>query len=243
MKFSIISCGIFVVMMSAGFSGFAEDNPSIRDGMPCLKEICVGDDVLSISGIQWEDAVSLIKLNPLKRRKASQSDIDFVNNNFRGDKMSISRLASYGSLGWKTDIDAYALQQLRGISAFCGSVTFSLRYRSESGYSTTVLAEPVPIASLKEHKLIVKLISREYPKGLSIAQEKQLDDDIKGKYKAVRERAQTDRNSPYVTWGSSSTGAPALVLSIGTPSDLYRDRKNLLKMHPECDGTKSIKID
>jgi len=243
MEFRLFLYILCLVVMDVGHEAVAGENPSTRDGMPCLKEVCVGDDVLSLKGIHWENVIGTFDKKPIKNKKPDQWKIDAVNGTLRGDKGAISRLAPYWGSGWKNDIDAYALQQLRKVRAFCEPVTFSLRYRSESGYITSLLVEPVPAESIKEHRLLVTTIIREYPSGLSEMQYEQLANEIKGKYMAVNDRAQSERDSPSAHLGFSPSGASALTLSIGTPSNLYRDRKNIVKMHPECDGVKLIKMD
>lgn len=234
---------IFCLTVMTDGQAVAEENPSVRNGMPCLKEVCVGDGALSLKVIRWENVVGLFDKKPVRNKKPDQWVIDRLNGALRGEKASIVRLAPYWGRGWKVDIDEYALQQLRGIRAFCEPVTFSLSYRSESGYLTSLLVKTVPTESLKEHKLVVSSIVREYPRELSELQYKQLDDEIKNKYQSVIDRTQSENNSPAVDLGFSPSGAPALTLSIGTPSDLFRDRNDLLKMHPECGGEKLIKMD
>ncbi|MDO8292340.1 MAG: hypothetical protein Q7T29_05700 [Gallionella sp.] len=243
MKSRLFSCILCLVVIDVGREAVAGDNPPVRDGMPCLKEICVGDDVLSLKDIQWENVVGTLNKKLIRNKKPDQPNIDRANSTLRGDKMAISRLASYWEWSWKIGIDNYAMQQLRVVRAFCEPVTFSLRYRSESGYITSLLVEPVPTESLKEHRLVVTMINREYPSGISEVQYEKLANEIKGKYMVVNDRAQSERNSPSAHLGFSPSGAPALTLSIGTPSDLFRDRNDLLKMHPECGGEKLIKMD
>ncbi|MEP7298634.1 MAG: hypothetical protein ABI702_20810 [Burkholderiales bacterium] len=123
----------------------AEDKPPFLNGMPCVAEVCIGDDARTLGDIPWVVAVNPANDVPLARSGVSEEALSRLGGVLERDDDAVRTLAPYWYLH---RLDNGALAVLGQIRAVCANVSISERmtgtYRSEQGLLTEVSVEPVP---------------------------------------------------------------------------------------------------
>jgi hypothetical protein len=119
---------------------------SSLNGYPCIKNICVGDDIKNISGVNWIPATKLIK-----KPKPLQAI---------GNAASIKAFAPYWNSG---QLDTKSIQLLSGIEGFCEAKylnSFEASYLNEENKLVIVNFGILISDNGKSQKFIVKQIQR-----------------------------------------------------------------------------------
>jgi hypothetical protein len=135
--------------------------PFAEGGMPCVDEVCVGDDALSLMHLPWQRATGPGTDTPLADARVSASYLDDVHSVLRGDEEAIRRIAPYWYL---RVLDADGLRALTGIRAVCESPGVDGRlhgvYVDEQGHRTVVSFEPVASFAGARPRFLVAAIVR-----------------------------------------------------------------------------------
>ncbi len=133
------------LLLLTGAAAHAEDRPTFLNGMPCVAEVCIGDEARVLGNIPWEAALNPVNDVPLARSRVSDEALASLSDVLEGDDAAVRTLAPYWYLH---RLDKVALAALGEIRAVCANVSVSERmtgtYRSKQGLLTEVSVEPVP---------------------------------------------------------------------------------------------------
>jgi hypothetical protein len=137
------------------FPGRAEitENPPIKDGRPCIEEICINDEVKNLPRLNWKK-VPVDKGNYSPALKAV------------GEPSAVETFLRYRNIGW---IDSIGLQALSRIKGFCqmpieNSFGLQGEYTNKKGQLITVSFAIVPSEDSKSQKFIVTNIFKRIQK-------------------------------------------------------------------------------
>lgn len=199
-----------------------------KNGMPCVKEICLGDGIEELKKIKWESVTYSKLLN-----------IETIKKNYRGDLTKVAMYLAEPAIGGKR-FDNSALNHLSEVVAYCNQVAnirngFTGNYVSDSGHETRVDIAMIPSDDQNQQKWTVISISRSYSSAYSAQQLQQVKDQLHeryGEFLYYRERKLKNGAVDAIYSGSS--------LKIFTN---WPNIDNALKMHPLCNGKDKINID
>lgn len=216
----------------------------VHDGFPCFQDVCVGQDITKVKGIQWLDGNPAIP--PIRTRPPGPDVYSRVGNLVKADTDTLKVLA-------EADVQqAYgprAIAALARVEASCGilttpgATTLRAYFKSPAGHATTVefgayspQGEPLNqyfrISSIIRH--FATAVTEEQRQGLRQELEKQFEPVIKHKYSGPYD---TSDAYPFVTF----VGPPMWRVILNDRLDVWRDIRNRLLQHPKCGG--AVKID
>lgn len=205
------------VVLLAGFVGTTMANEHVRNGMPCLNGICLGDDISTLSRIKWDAA-----------QKWNLS----IGNQEIEERFALEARAAakevYPYLKTR-NFDNGVIQKLSKIKGFCKPFPFHSIYgtfSSASGFFTQVHVGVTAEAPDKQ-SLRVTSISRKYPQAHSSAQQKELKSQFQTNYSSVKKPAR---------WSFSDNK-----LELSLLRDNVLETMAMLKQYPGCG--KAISID
>lgn len=197
----------------------------VKDGKPCVKEICVGDGLGELSKINWKKSILL------KPPQYFTFAIEHFNKDYRGD---LKKSKDY--LLQKT-FDSTALKYFSDVKAYCGNDFFSYptgTYTSKDGNQTevTISLEPdaINLDSLDQKWTVVK-IRRQY-----MVKSDQQRREI---FEANNERYKSLTEAPGSGYNKSDFFEGSLILT-------FNHRPNVTeqaKLNPLCGGSEKVKID
>lgn len=201
-----------------------------KNGVPCIKELCLGDGLDELRKILWDvvkDKASAMIV------KSSMADLE---KKYRGN---FTASAPYLAGTWRQlRFDNQALSKLDEVIAACADTpSLTGTYISSNGNPTTVEIDLVPTASNMEQKWTVTSIRRSFPDGLK-NQREEISAQLDARYgafdykKHVMQMVHKDGDAQYVGDGYGFT--------IKT---LWPHITERLQLHPACNGTKRINID
>jgi hypothetical protein len=208
----------------------AQARPNIINGKPCVKEVCIGDNLFDLTAINWQPVDKLI----IKERNRR-----IPNGVMLGNPMTIKPIAPYWYSG---KIDAKGIKLLSRISGFCEASPNPLvgTYKSESGKQVFVNFELVGTQGGKTQEFIVSSISTVLPDthNLTMNQWEMLRRDVDLKYPELLDRSPYN-GLPYVTVG----GMWDKSINLWSPPLRGLQTKDVLRNFPGCDGNRPIGID
>ena len=221
--------------MLSGSTAFAADNPPMNNGNPCFKEICIGDEITQVKGINWEERSFTKKP---ARYKATEFDLKRIRPILKGSDAELQNIAFYWNV---RQFNRDAIQALGRIKTACQSFQGNATYMSESGYRTVVVFQPFPALDGGNTRYLVSSLTREYPSTWTKAQREEFGKEAQKRYTGIDSFTAT---KPTYTWspvGSVGGGTPTLHLSYQT-SDMLKRTDNL-QMQPGCSGSEKVKFD
>ena len=217
----------------------------IRDGFPCIQDVCVGQDITKVKGIQWLDANP--RLSPQKLIPPTPDQIARVGTVVKTDPETLKILASadvqrvYG---------ARALAALSRIEASCATMPYAgpfglldAYFKSPAGHVTLVNFGPYsPPGDPKSQYYRIRNIYRFYATAITHEQRSELGRELEKQYEPVI-RAHTFAYSRAGQFPSVhfQSGTP-LVVELHDRADLWMDANNRLLLHPKCGGTAKIDV-
>lgn len=216
-----------------GVASFAHANDGTKNGMPCVGEICIGDDIQSLSKVKWQPSTTMLIGKPL----SSMTNTGALVQEWKG-KVAPSAHGflpdAVPYLSQKT-FDNNGISKLSKIKGFCDRIPLDLtgKFKSESGYETSVGVNVEPGPDPSSQALRVIRIIRSYPQSMTIAQRKELQEQFKQRYASIP--------VPYVgkmtdpTWKFEGTE-----LWLMGPTN-YGVKIDALKQYPGC--LKVVKVD
>jgi hypothetical protein len=120
-------------------SVFARDNPTIRSGIPCIEEICLGDNILKLGKIKWQP---VRQLTPSELDMLAKEPDPYRGNVMVGNSIAIKSMFPYLI---SRSIDRQGIKILSGIKGFCNidprletSPIFSGEYIGRTGLPVIV---------------------------------------------------------------------------------------------------------
>lgn len=203
----------------------------IKDGLPCLDGICVGDDAANLGQVSWQKALSPATGIALSRSRASQRYLDRLRKTLRGDEQAIRTLAPYWY--WHL-LDGDGIRALAGIDAVCEPIGVAGRLKAAvadgpAGSRTVVSFEPVaPRAGAAPHFVVASIV-RYLPSDDS-ARLRVMADETARRYGGLPQYASA--TLPGVAWVPRSARGPHLKLLAPFGDPLERDAR--LRADPLC---------
>lgn len=212
---SVAGAGLFCASVA-----LAQHQP-VENGLPCVAELCVDDELTSVLSLPWID------VDPPRRASAAST----VSETFRGDEEVLQVVASY----WPGHVfDADGLKALAQVKAVCREIGVRQRPSAEflgaDGLRTRVVFEPEPTAAGDGVAFRVAKIVRQAPRQESGEAVRALGRSEEQRYAGLSRYASS--TAPGVQWRSRGPDGPALVLlsAVGDPQGRAVD----LGRHPMC---------
>ena len=217
-------------------------------GMPCFKDICVGDGLSVLKNIKWKEATNIIG-KPLTATKLSVDEKNNAVKQLRGSSVNSA------SVYWHSDVfDTNGLTYLGALSAICSmhspAGSLSGKFISEGGHETAVYIAPVAIAGSPTLELKVVRITRTYPAGLSRTQIESLQRQVAETYKGLDVQAANlgmtssdDINKPVIGFDSLNLLTGRQTVGLNSPSKWTKNHADQLRGQPLCGGNSPVKLD
>jgi hypothetical protein len=223
------------LIMFSGSTAFAADNPSMNNGNPCFKEICIGDDITQVKGINWAERSFTKKP---AQYKATDSDLKRIRPILKGSDAELQDIAFYWNV---RQFNRDALLALGRIKTACQSFKGNATYMSESGYRTVVAFEPIPALDGGNTRYVVTTLTREYPSTWTKDQREEFGKEVQKRYTGIDSFTITKSTYMWHPIGIVGGGTPTLQLNYQT-GDILK-RKDNLQMQPGCNGSEKVKFD
>ncbi len=230
-----LSALLAALLLATSASGAAAED-HIKDGRPCLSGICVGDDVSTLSAVDWDEAMSLTG-TPVKSAKVSPDMVRQLTARFTpAAKEAVEAAAPY-LVGLK--FDGGAIDKLAKVEGFCDPMLRPMEgtFKSESGFPTKVLLDVEPGEGGATQALRVTSISRKFPLEFTADQLKELDQQLRSRYGAVKV-ALGAGDAKVPSWRFNPSTRELTLWATTTPS---MKETSLLRQFPGCG--KALKID
>lgn len=233
-KFSLVRLCTATIFLVGFSTAYADDY--VKNGMPCLSGVCVGDDIVNLKSINWKPAVSdmgrpLASITPDILGKNRMTEVSkFFPPQI--DKAELESIAPYISLG---RLDSNGIELLTKIKVFCEPPEgLDASFVSESGNHTRVSFRIFQnlngIPSIR-----VRGISRHFSNNLSKHELAEIEDELAKRYAKVKNESYDLPNK--ATWYYQSG---TYLLALRAPSvDLARNLK-LFMESPGCRGTSKL---
>ncbi|MES2802474.1 MAG: hypothetical protein V4654_08290 [Bdellovibrionota bacterium] len=200
-------------------SSFAAEQ-YIKNSLPCINNICLGDDLSSLEKVSWETK----KL----RSKPSLSKIKRI---YRGNEVSLQNAAFYLDKGF----DNEGLKVLKEVKVACQSQSVSGKFMTENGNPTVVTVALLPTKNPSEQRWTVTNISRAYPSAVSNQQKTEVINQLKERYASIID----GKNKKSVM---TITPIIKLTVTFLLVDGLVGMNEQLIK-HPLCGGASKVSID
>jgi hypothetical protein len=222
---------------------FANPLPgTMKDGLPCLSGICLGDDVRALGPIKWEEMRLTKNQVPPRAQKLTPLELDRAKSAIAPQpEATVRAIGPYLLAG---AFDAYAIEQLKKVPAVCWHTNLDGIFFSESGYQTFVRITPRAVDA-RTQVLEVTLIKRVFTGVDTSSQQEALSADLEKRYGAFA-RSRDDRRLASYTmtdaeiareksyWHFNTSYTPELVLAMNRPEyDEASERK--LRELPGCE--------
>jgi hypothetical protein len=211
----LAGAGIFATTPS-----FAQHS-SIENGLPCVQELCVDDDLSSLLHLPWLD------VNP----PASPASPAAIEELLRADEDVLRTVGMY----WPGHVfNAQGLAALSQVKAVCREIGVHDRPRAEflsaDGRRTWVTFEPEPSVNGRGVVFRVAEIERRAPPDASGDQISAWGRAVDQNYAGLSDYAST--TGAGVQWRASGPQGPVLLLvaAVGNPQQRAAD----LSRHPMC---------
>lgn len=202
-----------------------------KNGLPCVKEICIGDSVDSLENVKWDKVDTKVNTKNWNYSLYAKSRED-RKSKYRG---SVKNLSEYIGLN---KFDSLTVKHLTEVLALCevdsqGGLVGS--YMSKDGNPTSVTIQLAPSAASSnsvEQKWTVVSIKRKY----SIKSNQQRDEVSE----ALNQRYGHFKSYGDIGHGTVDFRYDELQLSLVSNYTNIRERMTL---HPSCGGTAKINVD
>lgn len=215
---------------------------TMKDGLPCLSGICLGDDLRALPPIRWEEMRLTKNQVPLRTQKLTPLEFERAKTAVAPQpEATVRAVGPYLLAG---AFDAYAIEQLRKVPAVCWQTNLDGMFISDSGYQTFVRVTPRAVDA-RTQVLEVTLIKRVFRGIDSSSQQEALAADLEKRYGAIA-RSKDDRRLASYTmtaeeiarersyWHFNTSYSPELVLAMNRPDyDEASERK--LRELPGCE--------
>jgi hypothetical protein len=206
-------------------------HPPVRDGMPCVEEVCVGDDVMTLRHVAWQEVSHPATGEPVMGSRVSTDYLRQLGTYLRAAPKVLEAVAPYWYL---RRFDSHGLSVLAAVSAVCRGLSVAERlqaqYAASDGSQTVVTFEPVSRQPDRSPAFIVAAIHRYVDRSTDGQQLAILGAAMSKRYGAMSPYASVA--APAAEWVINSAAGPHLKLlaPIGDPLE----RGKALQAHPLC---------
>lgn len=248
----------YIVAFFIGLFPYGSVFSQMKNDMPCLSDVCIGDSVEALQKTTFFEATILgdspgAPNVPTFAARIHERDVDAFSKKFIGQRDVITYLAIYANY---RQFDNRILPLFNKVEAICDNLNMDLigQFKSEGGHPTWVTINVINTGKGSRPRLGVIKIEREFIGITSAEQLTELEKQIFQTYKTMgyngpNPRAGTEpgqlaayRNDitkkisrPRVSWISGMS--PTLTL---WAPDGWRISRDELKFQKECGGTKNI---
>lgn len=207
------------------------DNPPVVKGMPCIAEVCIGDNIKNLGHIQWK-AINLTNVAPQYLPK--------VDNLAIGTPADIKAFAPY----WNTRvIDKKAISILSRLKAVCKTSNYNRplrgQYIAKNGKPVSVTFSIIPSPDRKSQRIVVTQIFKLLHEGrMTTQQSNELIEEIKKKYAEIPSNERLLVSAyPTAEFGIAEVFQQGLKLS-AVSNSYNRIRDEDIQTFPGCAGEK-----
>lgn len=226
------------LLLAAGTGHFDEVNAQgryLQDGLPCVKEMCVGDDTRSLRSINWTPAINPSTKTPLAASEASEAVLTRLKKVIKVEPAVLRVLAPYWYLRL---VDGRSLPLLEEIDAVCESMGVSQRLKAEyfddQGLRTVVAFEPRANSRRTSPTFIVASITQFIPI-LGPSHANAIGRQMMARYRSLS--AYASETHAAAAWIPESPIGPHLRLF--APTGAYESSAINLQGHGRCVGDHS----
>lgn len=208
------------------------DNPPVKNGNPCIEELCINDEVKSIVNIKW--------------KKVPVNNVDYTSSlKAVGDPNAVKVFSRYWNIG---RIDGTGLQALSKIKGFCQMpmdlTSLTGEYTNKKGQQVTVSFLAVPSDDGKSQKFIVtdifKMVQKEK---VTDVQYEDLATQAKARYHSFYNSSGLTRYPNVSIINNSMRGVTVHITSqFGKVPDGVAINPSKFQYFPGCGGERKIKL-
>lgn len=208
-----------------------QDNPTSVNGMPCIEEVCIGDDLNNLGHINWRSAEPYIKSASSKVPR----------NLAIGNAADIKAFAPY----WNSrNLDTKGIKILSHIKGFCIPPllnTFSADYLNKAGKQVILSIGISPSPDGKTQRWIVRDIFKTIDMGeITSMQRQDLEAQIKAQYSSFTTGKMFD---PFIGLQTTRRGVGLrLSMSDYGPNGFKGANRDNMLQFPGCGGDRKIKL-
>ena len=210
-----------------------------KNGLPCVKEICIGDGVDALAQVKW------VKVNVTPNSKSLFYGV-YIRNTNEELQTYIGNTKNLTNYIGSDKFDARAISHLNEVTAVCkNSITLTGlvgTYKSKDGNLTEVEIELIPdqrnLDSLAQ-SWVVTGIKRAFTIKSSLQRE-EVRSELDNRYAFVKSRRYNSEgnSNPYVGDYSFNEYDDLRLTLVKDPNT--RDR---LSIHPGCPGATKVRLD
>jgi len=206
-------------------------NPAVRDGMPCVEEVCIGDSIFSLRHIAWLEVKHPSTGASLAGGRVTAAYLEQLRSVLRAPDAVIERVAPFWYL---QRFDAAGLVALEGVHAVCRSTGVSGRmqasYLHADDDETVVSFEPLPARDGGPARFVVVAIHRHWNRAADPGKLARIGAELRLRYRGLSPYA--SETEPAAEWVPASGRGPHLKLlaPIGDPAA----RSAALGDQPSC---------
>jgi hypothetical protein len=206
-------------------------NAAVRDGMPCVEEVCVGDDILSLRHIAWLEVRHPSTGASLVGSRVTPAYLEQLSSILRAPDVVLESVAPYWYL---RRFDAAGLAALEKVRAVCQSTGVSGRlqasYAHDENNETVVSFEPLPSQDGAPARFVVVAIRRYWNRVTDHATLARIGAELRQRYRGLS--AYASQADPAAEWVPASGRGPHLKLlaPVGDPVELSA----ALRDQPTC---------
>ena len=214
----------------------AQDNPAIKDGNPCIEEICINDEVKNLPRLNWRKVAI--------PRESYESQLKAI-----GNPSSVKLFSRYWAVG---RVDGIGLQALSKVKGFCTnsiktSPQLAGEYSNKEGKPVLVSFSVVPSEDGKSQKFVVTRILKFIFKGkLTPEQYDDLTKQAEEKYGSLVKQPNKSPRYPNVSINSALGDGAFLQIESQfdqlNPPDGVPINPSKFQYFPGCGGDRKIKL-
>ena len=215
-----------VCLIAATLPAAAED--FVKNGQPCLNDVCIGDEISSLAKVKWDTAGVAFGGKRASAMKPDEKKVKELTDKFAPSSAAAVRdVANYMVFG---AFDNDSIPKLAKVSGFCVPQTMTGTFKSAEGHVTRVEISSEPGNAPAAQSWRVRSILRRFPKDLTPAQTQDLVTQFKQRYASVKQTSnQSDLKVP--TWKFEEDRRELILFA---PFGSGRKRKEQLRQYPGC---------
>lgn len=195
----------------------------------CIDEVCIGDDVVTLDGIRWDEVMHPSTKLPLADATLSPDARRLVARQLRGDPAALDAVGPYWIVG---TFGPAGMRALASVTHVCDSLTVAGRMRASfsdrQGNQVTVRFAPV-IGPDQRHRFEVESISETFGE-VDPSSQRALERELHEQYGAYPPYASRDSAAVQISRSIDHRVVLKLMAAFGDPIKEARD----LRSQPGC---------
>lgn len=248
---------ISLLLILLGISQQVRAEEFVKDGNPCLNDICIGDNMATLmqKKIPWVqvkgysgESYAKYKPNSIAINRVKELVSPQPESNYKNAIFYLTTPSIVGSGNGGGSFDARGLEQISKVHGFCSKLTLEGKFKSKSGYLTTVSMTLVPSDDGTSQSFVVRHIIRDFPRNTTVDDKFQVESEFTERYRSVRRAGwhdqrlanavpaiQDGKNDIYPSWRFSGD-----YLLLASPLTV-KDTSQLFLKYLGC--SQSLKLD